>query len=144
MNESAVNPVLTSEQRYQTMLRIIGALSACHEHDEIAVVLADRLSEFLHFEHLDLVVLKENSNEIESISWGKGPIPLPGIPIEDLPFWHVYDSQEALHIEDWENENRFPHLKQLALEMGVPVGSVIRVPLTTPHRRLGSFGISSA
>jgi hypothetical protein len=28
--------------------------------------------------------------------------------------------------------------------MGICVESVIRVPLTTPHRRLGTFGIGSA
>ncbi len=144
MSATAANSAPTNEQRYQAVLRISEALSECREHDEVARVLADCLSEFLQFEHLDFVVFKENSREIESISWGKGPVVLPSIPVEDLPFWSVYNSQEALHIADWDNDDQFPSLKRFALEMGIRVGSVIRVPLTTPHRRLGTFGIASA
>jgi succinate dehydrogenase/fumarate reductase-like Fe-S protein len=58
VSASAVNPGLTNEQRYQAMLRISEALSECREHDEVARVLADCLSEFLQFEHLDFVVFK--------------------------------------------------------------------------------------
>jgi transcriptional regulator with AAA-type ATPase domain len=58
VSASAVNPALTNEQRYQAMLRISEALSERREHDEVARVLADCLSEFLQFEHLDFVVFK--------------------------------------------------------------------------------------
>jgi hypothetical protein len=73
-------------------------------YEEVARVLADRLSEFLQFDHLDVVVFKENSKEIESISWGRSAVALPSIPVEGLRFWSVYDSQEPLHIAYWEND----------------------------------------
>ena len=37
----------------------------------------------------------------------------------------------------------FPRLKRLVETVGLKLGSVIRVPLTTAHRRLGTLGISS-
>ena len=43
------------------------------------------IGKFLHFDHLYFVVLKENSKEIEYLVWGKGPVPLPDLPMEELP-----------------------------------------------------------
>jgi hypothetical protein len=31
---------------------------------------------------------------------GKGAVPIPDQPVEKLLTWHVYNSQEALHITD--------------------------------------------
>jgi len=89
------------------------------------------------------VVFKENSKEIEWHAWGKGPLPFPDLRIEELPSWHVYNSQELLHIAEWSKDERFPGLKEWAARIGVSIGSVARVPLTTPHRRLGTLGIAS-
>ncbi len=55
-----------------------------------------------------------------------------------------YNTQEPLHIPDWNADEQFPGLKQFIAEQGVKIGSVVRVPLTTPHRRLGTSGIASA
>ena len=134
----------SASQRYEALLRISEALSACCEPDELSRVLADQLDGVINFDHLDLIVLKENSDEIEWHAWGKGPLPLPDMPIEELPIWRVYNSQEPLHIADWDSDERFPRLKQWAATVGVNIGSVVRVPLTTPHRRLGALGIISA
>jgi len=126
------------------MLRISEGLSACCEPEELSRVLADQLDGVINFDHLDVLVLRENSDEIEWHAWGKGPLPLPDIRIEELPIWRVYNSQEPLHIADWDSDERFPRLKQWAATVGVNIGSVVRVPLTTPHRRLGTLGIISA
>ncbi|HEY7184128.1 MAG TPA: sigma 54-interacting transcriptional regulator [Blastocatellia bacterium] len=131
-------------QRYEALLRISEALSACCEPEELSRVLADQLDGVINFDHLDVLVLRENSKEIEWHVWGKGSVPLPDAPIEELPTWHVYNSQEPLHIADWNKDERFPRLKVWAGTIGVNVGSVVRVPLTTPHRRLGTLGIISA
>jgi formate hydrogenlyase transcriptional activator len=136
----------TSSRRYAAVLRISEAISACSDPQELATILADRLIDFLSFDHLDVVIFKEKSTEIEWHAWGKGPLPLPDLPIEELPEWNVYNSQEPLHIRDWSKDERFSQLKKLGAALGVDagsIGSVIRVPLTTPHRRLGVFGIAS-
>ena len=146
MSTSAL-PLGSNTQRYEAVLRISQALSACREPEELARTLADQLIDFLSFDHLDVVIFKENSTEVEWQAWGKGPLPSPDLPIEELPGWNVYNSQELLHIRDWSKDERFPRLKKLGTELGVAsesIGSIVRVPLTTPTRRLGTLGIGSA
>jgi formate hydrogenlyase transcriptional activator len=146
MNGEVLRPE-NSSRRYAAVLRISEAISACNAPQELATILADQLTDFLSFDHLDMVIFKEKSTEIEWHAWGKGPLPFPDLPIEELPEWNVYNSQEPLHIRDWSKDERFSRLKKLGAALGVnagTIGSVIRVPLTTPHRRLGALGIASA
>jgi len=129
-------------KRYEAVVRISEALSACRQPEEFAKILADHLGEFLCFQHLDLVVFKENSSDIEWRAWGKGHLPFPAdMPLEEFPGWHVVNKQEPLYIADWTALEGFPRAKAWAEKIGVILGSVVLVPLTTPHRRLGMFGI---
>ncbi len=129
-------------RRYETLFRISEALSACREPEEVFRVLADQLRELISFDYLDVLVFKENSNEVER-HISELQIDLADLPIEETGSWQVYHTQEALHIEDWSTDTRFPRLKQLFENKGIKLGSGIRVPLTTAHRRLGTLGISS-
>jgi len=133
----------TDAQRYGALCRIAEALSACGEPEKLARVLADQLRGLISFDHLDVLILKENSSEIEWHGWGTEPIAFPDIPVEETSSWHVYHTQEPLHVADWNTDDTFPRLKQLLENGGAKIGSVIRVPLTTPHRRLGTLGIAS-
>jgi formate hydrogenlyase transcriptional activator len=139
-NAVAVIARETSSSRYEAVMRISEAIAACREPEELARTLADEIGDFLHFNHLYLTVLKENSKEIEYLVWGKGSLPLPDLPIEESPIWHAMASGDPQHTDDWDTEERFPQFKEWAKKMGL--GSGVRVPLTTPHRRLGVFGIS--
>jgi formate hydrogenlyase transcriptional activator len=130
----------TSSHRYEAVVRISEAIAACREPEELASTLADEIGDFLHFDHLYLTVLKENSKEIEYLVWGKGSLPFPDLPVEELPLWHAMVSGDPQHTADWDTEERFPQFKEWAQKMRL--GSGVRVPLTTPHRRLGVFGIS--
>jgi hypothetical protein len=94
----------SASQRYEALLRISEGLSACCEPEELSRVLADQLDSVINFDHLDVLVLRENSDEIEWHAWGKGSVPFPDAPIEELPTWHVYNSQEPLHIADWNKD----------------------------------------
>ena len=136
-----------SSRRHAAVLRISEAIPACNDPQELATILAGQLIDFLSFDQLDVVIFKEKSNEIEWHAWGKGSMPFPDLPIEELPEWNVYNSQEPLHIRDWNTDERFSTLKKSGAALGVDagsIGSVIRVPLATPHRRLGALGIASA
>jgi formate hydrogenlyase transcriptional activator len=126
--------------RYEAVVRISEAIAACGEPEELAATLASEISKFLHFDHLYFVVLKENSKEIEYLVWGKGPLPLPDLPMEELPWWEAVRSREAQHTADWDTEERYPRFREWAKNIGL--GSGLRVPLTTLHRRLGVFGIN--
>jgi formate hydrogenlyase transcriptional activator len=127
--------------RYEAVVRISEAIAACREPEELARTLADEIGKLLQFDHLYFFVFKENSKEIEYQVWGKGPISSrPDLPIEDLPIWDAVRSRDPQHTPDWNTEERFPRFREWAKKMGL--GSGLRVPLTTPHRRLGVFGIN--
>ena len=144
-NTDAPMPVGTNPRRYEAVLRISEAIAACREPEELAKTLADGLGEFLHFDHLYLMIFKENSREIESMVFGKGPLPLPlpDLPVEQLPTWETFDNQHTLHVPNWTTEQRFPRAKAWMTQAGLKLASSVGVPLTTPHRRLGTFGIAS-
>ncbi len=130
----------SDSHRYEAVLRISEAIAACHEPEELAKTLADQIGKLLHFDHLYFVVVKENSEEIEYLVWGKGPLPLPDLPMEEWPWWEAVRSRDTQHTADWDTEERYPRFREWAKRMGL--GSGVRVPLTTPHRRLGVFGIN--
>jgi formate hydrogenlyase transcriptional activator len=138
--ESIIAPQCDSH-RYEAVLRISEAIAACREPEELASTLADEIGKLLQFDHLYFFVFKENSKEIEYQVWGKGPISSwPDLPIEELPIWDAVRSRDPQHTPDWDTEERFPRFREWAKKMGL--GSGLRVPLTTPHRRLGVFGIN--
>jgi formate hydrogenlyase transcriptional activator len=138
-----IDPIIAPQSdshRYEAVLRISEAIAACREPEELATNLASEIGKFLHFDHLYFVVVKENSQEIEYLVWGKGPLPLPELPIEEmLPLWDAVRSSDPQHTVNWDTEERYPRFKEWAKKIGL--GSGLRVPLTTPHRRLGVFGI---
>jgi formate hydrogenlyase transcriptional activator len=133
----------TDAERYAALFRISEALSASGEPEQLARVLTDQLRGLISFDHLDVLILKENSNEIEWHGWGTEPVAFPDLPVEETSSWHVYNTQEPCHIADWNADDKFPRLKRILENSGTKIGSVIRVPLTTPHRRLGTLGIAS-
>lgn len=143
MNTDSQLALGTDAQRYEALFRISEALSACREPEELSQVLADQLRELFSFDYLDVLVFKENSSEVE---WRVSPefqVVYPDLPIEETLCWHVYQTQEALHIEDWSADRSFPVLRQMLETRGRKLGSVICLPLTTAHRRLGTLGICS-
>jgi hypothetical protein len=52
-------------------------LSACSDTEEMARALADQLNGVIHFDYLDVLAVKENSDEVEWHAWGKGALPSP-------------------------------------------------------------------
>jgi formate hydrogenlyase transcriptional activator len=139
MSANARNSLMTNAQHYEAMLRISEAISACREPENLATTLANEIGTFLHFDHLYFIVLKENSTEIEHLVCGKGPIPFPDLSMEEWPMWEAVHSGKPQHTGNWDTEKRYPRFKEWARKMGL--GSSVRIPLTTPHRRLGVFGI---
>src|SRR5713226_688697 len=133
----------TDARRYKALFRISEAFSACREPEELSKVLVDQLRELISFDYLDVLVFKENSNEIE---WRVTPqlqIGCSDLQVEETLTWHVYHTQEAMHIADWSADTTFSRLKELLETRGVKLGSAICLPLTTAHRRLGTLAICS-
>ena len=138
----ATNPNIAPQSdthRYKAVVCISKAIAACREPQELVSTLADELGKLLHFDRLYIVVLKENSREIDYLLWGKNAVSWPDLPMEELPTWHAMVSGDPHHIANWETEERYPRFKQWAKKIGS--ASSLHVPLTTPNRRLGAFSL---
>jgi formate hydrogenlyase transcriptional activator len=134
--------IIASEtgHRYEAVMRISEALAACGEPEELAKTLANEIEKFLHFDHLYIVVLKENTQEVEYRVSGKGTVPLPDLPMEELPIWEAISNPNPVHVVHWDGGQRSPRFKQWVKQVGI--GSGMSIPMSTPHRRLGTLGIA--
>jgi hypothetical protein len=90
MGTNVRTPVAENGRRYEAVLRLSEALSACRQPEELTRTLFEQLSGFLHFLHFYILVFKENSKEIEWYALGKSVLAFPDVPIEELPAWRVY------------------------------------------------------
>jgi formate hydrogenlyase transcriptional activator len=133
-------------RRYEAVLRISEALSACREPEDLTEILSEQLREFVDFSKFYIIVYKQNSTEVEWAVLGaeKSLISVyADVPVEDRPSWRVYATQEPFHIANWDEDERVPpRLKQGIVAQGLELGPLVFVPLTTPHRRLGALGMS--
>src|SRR5579862_7249533 len=146
MNGDASIPPRTRGSRYEAVLRISEALSACRETEDLTRILSEQLREILDFFQFYIVCYKQNSAEVEWAVLGqeKNLIAVySDIPVQDRPSWRAYASQEPVHIADLTSDERIPaRLKQNLADQGIKQGPLVFVPLTTPHRRLGALGMS--
>ncbi len=146
MNGNASIPPRPHGSRYEAVLRISEALSACSEPEELTRILSEQLRGFLEFFQFYIIVYRENSTEIEWAVVGSEKNLINAyadVPVEDRPSWRAYATQEPFHIADWDADERVPaRLKRGIADQGLHIGPLVFVPLTTPHRRLGALGMS--
>jgi formate hydrogenlyase transcriptional activator len=146
MNGNASIPSRTRGGRYEAVLRISEALSACRETEDLTRILSEQLRGFLDFFQFYIVCYKENSTEVEWAVVGSEKNLISAyadVPVEDRPSWRAYATQQPFHIADWDADERVPaRLKQGIADQGLHIGPLVFVPLTTPHRRLGALGMS--
>ena len=133
-------------RRYEAVLRLSEALSACVEPEDLTKILSEQLRDFIAFLRFYIVVYKENSTDVEWAVIGREKSLVAvytDVPVEQRPSWQAYTTQEPFHIRDWSADDRVPErLKQGIAAQGLEFGPLVFVPLTTPHRRLGALGMS--
>src|SRR3989475_9549723 len=129
----------TGSYRYEAIVRISETIAACREPEELATTLASEIGKFLHFDALFSGVVKDHYPHNNLRLRDKSQTPMPDMPMQELPTWAAINSRAPQHTTDWDAEERFPRFKEYAKK--IRLGSSIRVPLITPHRRLGVFGI---
>ena len=125
-------------QRYEALLRISEALSACREPEDLTKILSEELGEFLDFFQFYIIVYKENSTDVEWAVVGSEKSLVSAyadVPVQERPSWRAYATQEPFHIADWDGDERVPpRLKEGIVAQGLKIGPLVFVPLTTPHR----------
>jgi formate hydrogenlyase transcriptional activator len=139
-------PLLRDSARYETLLRVLQVLTAQRDPRALLRVLARELRHVVTFDILGLVIYDEATHTIdfhmlEIVNRPDVVLP-PDLTPEETMSWWVYQHQQPLVIPCVDTETRFPRMMALLQQYGMR--SVCGLPLTTVHRRLGGFCLSSA
>ena len=116
MNSAPPLAMATDAERYVAVFRSSTHFPLVESRKSWHEFLLTQLRDLTSFDHLDALILKEDSNEIEWQVWGTEPIAFPDLPVEETSTWHVFRTQEPLYVADWNTDDRFPRVKRL-LEM---------------------------
>jgi formate hydrogenlyase transcriptional activator len=132
----------TLAKRYEALSGLSRSL-AFHTPEELVRNLAGELSRLLDFDLLDIVVYKEGSTEVDWHAVEAGPLASSTPPTDWTSSRRVYQEQQPLWVADSMHDDRSAVRKEMLETLGFRYRSVCRVPLTTPHRRLGVLGVAS-
>ncbi len=132
------------EAGYQALRRVSRAIAAHHEVKTLFRSLADELRPVVNFVFLRVFLYDEARHLMRlhvSEAPGQPSAPFSEFPPEGTAVGWVYERQEPLVIPDVDKETRFPRLHGILKEYGIR--SHLTFPLTTVHRRLGTFAVGS-
>ncbi|HWR15357.1 MAG TPA: sigma 54-interacting transcriptional regulator [Terriglobales bacterium] len=137
-------PYDTSIRRYEALLRASAAVAVCRR-DSRAVMerFARELQRFVRFDYVLITVIDEATGHVK---WrvfqafdDPGEVPTPQFPPDESPTGLAYESQQPVIIADWQEETRYPRLREMLEYYGIR--SSVALPLSTMQRRLGTLAI---
>jgi formate hydrogenlyase transcriptional activator len=127
-------------RRYEALSRLSRSLTSGKPEDWVRNLTTD-LRGLLPFDLLDVILHHKGTNKAQWRSLATEQASSEDMPEESL-FWCVYEHQEALWIADCDTQEGCAPSQWLRnLELGYR--SFYGLPLNTPHRRLGVFGLAS-
>jgi formate hydrogenlyase transcriptional activator len=140
VNTSPGQVAVVDEQRkkYLTLLELSKAIASHRDLTGLFHALACRLQSLVDFSHLGVLLYDQKRNVmrfhlLETCEPTEPQTP-QDVPMEGSIAGWVWKNQDAVVIRDLENDDRFPYAKILLTR---PVKSIVSVPLTTVHQRLG-------
>jgi len=144
INSLGVGTAEVQTQKYLTLLELSKAIASHRELPALFHDLACRLQNLFHFRNLGVMLHDANRNVMrlhlvetcEPSEW----VSPSEVPIEGSIAGTVWKTQEPLVVRDLDEEDRFPVAKEVQTN---PVKSVISLPLTTAHQKLGVLNIWS-
>jgi formate hydrogenlyase transcriptional activator len=129
-------------RRYEILSRLSESLASGTPEDWICNLTAD-LRGMLHFDLLDIVVYKKDGKEVQWRFSATGQTACEEVAIEETLFWSVYQHQQPLWIADCDTDEGCAVASQRLKTLGLGYRSFGGLPLSTPYRRLGVFGLAS-
>ena len=132
------------EAGYEALRRVSRAIAAHRDVKKLFRSLADELRPVVKFVFLRVFLYDENTRLMRlhvSEAPGQSTEPFSEFPPEGTAVGWVYERQQALVIQDVDQETRFPRLHGILKEYGIR--SHLTFPLTTAHGRLGTFTVGS-
>ncbi|HSE24080.1 MAG TPA: sigma 54-interacting transcriptional regulator [Pyrinomonadaceae bacterium] len=145
MNSPGVGTAEVQTQKYLTLLELSKAIASHRELPALFHDLACRLQKLFYFRKLGVMLHDGNRNVmrlhlVETCQPSEWESPSE-VPIEGSIAGTVWKTQEPIIVRDLDHEDRFPVAKKL--QTSNPVKSVISLPLTTAHQKLGVLNIWS-
>jgi formate hydrogenlyase transcriptional activator len=147
---SALGPTTGSEgARYERLLRAANFIASCADCDAARERLTRELHHIVPFDYLQVVSLKNGTNEvawqftdIAGVRESRGPLELALLP--DGPLRLVHERGEPLLVDDWGREGQFADHAQRMAEVGIVSGCIF--PLKRGERSIGllAFGKTEA
>jgi formate hydrogenlyase transcriptional activator len=133
-------------RRYEDLLRATTAIAGYRDIQTFRERFAEELQRFIAFDYV-LVILLDPATQ--AVKWRMFHAPgrndevhLPDFQAHETPTGWVYANQEAVVIDDWRRETRYPRLREYFKQYDIRSSCVL--PLTTVHRRLGVFAIGTS
>jgi len=129
--------------QYQTLLEVTETIASHRDLSELFHDLARLLRNVLHFDYLS-VRLHDPERNVMRIHILEKSAPgelVPELPVGESLAGFVWQTQQALLIDDIEHEVRFPRAMQRLRENHIK--SCCCLPLSTVHRRLGAMTLGS-
>jgi GAF domain-containing protein len=133
----------TLRDQYQTLLEVTESIVSHRDLSELFHDLAKPLRNVLHFDYLS-VRLHDPGRNVMRIHILEKSAPgelVPELPVDESLAGFVWQTQQALLIDDIEREVRFPRAMQRL--RANHIRSCCCLPLSTAHRRLGAMTIGS-
>src|SRR5262245_3199097 len=136
------NPNALRDQ-YHTLLDVTESIVSHRDLSELFHDLAKSLRNVIHFDYLS-VRLHDPERNVMRIHLSEKSAPgelVPEVPVDDSLTGSVWQTQQALLIDDIDHEVRFPRTMQRLRNNSLR--SCYCLPLSTAHRRLGVMTIGS-
>jgi formate hydrogenlyase transcriptional activator len=133
-----------SKAGYEALRRVSRAIAAHRDVKKLFRSLADELRPVVKFVFLRVFLYDESAHLMRlhvSEAPGQSTEAFSEFPPEGTAVGWVYERQQALVIQDVDQETRFPRLHGILKEYGIR--SHLTFPLTTAHGRLGTFAVGS-
>ena len=131
--------------RYEALFRVSQAIGAHRDPKDLFRAMTTELHRVVQFDGIAVAQYDESSNEIVwsvcEVCPHEGPTSAPDIPADESITKWVFLRQDPLVISALDRETRFPRMVSFLREKGFQ--SVCALPLTTIHRRIGSFALAS-
>lgn len=129
----------------EALLDVSRIIAAYRDPKDLFPALAKTLSQVIDLSFTGVVLYDEkiHARRLYALESFGQPMVLPSEPaqLEETAMWYVYQHQQPVIIPFVDRETRFPHMIKFLRERGI--GSHCTLPLTTAHRRLGTFSVNS-